>query len=207
MTIKKMKPEMHEFILANYKSRLTKELTDLLNQKFGTSFSEPYIKSYKSRFKLWSGVRTQFGHGQKMHVHPKGYMNPNAVATQFKKGVQPMNTLPIGTEVLRRDGLIWVKISNAPGRHDLVGRWKQRARIVWEVKNGPLKPKEVVLHLDGNSQNDSPENLAIVTQSNLATINKKRLISKDPEITKSGILIAKITNKMSQRSKKENGKK
>lgn len=39
-------------------------------------------------------------------------------------------------------------------------------RIVAEAKLGrPLEPSEIVHHIDGNKQNNAPENLAVMTQS------------------------------------------
>jgi len=187
--------QMHEFIINNYQGRFTRDLTELVNHKFGTDINEKYMKSYKSRFKLWSGVRTQWGNGQTNVYKPqKGFIHPNAVATQFKKGGKPRNTLPIGTEIKRDDGLIWVKLNDLPGRHDLAGRWKQRARIVWEEVYGQLIKNQIVLHLDGDSTNDNIENLAVVTRSQLAVINRNHFICEDPNITKLGIQLAEVSS-------------
>lgn len=205
MTKSKVNPEMHQFIMENYKGILTSELTNRINSKFGTNFTEKYIKSYKSRYKLRSGVDMRFGHGQKRHIAEKGYIHPNAVLTQFKKGHKPHNTQPIGSEVLRSDGLIWVKLHNNPGPHNIAGRWKARSRIVWEIKNGPLKDDEIILHLDGNSQNDSSDNLYVIKREQLLIINKHSLINESPELTKIGITIANLQRKINQRRKKENG--
>lgn len=49
-------PEMHEFLLANYKGISTSDLTERFNQHFGVSFSEKQIKNYKNSRKLRSGA-------------------------------------------------------------------------------------------------------------------------------------------------------
>ena len=49
-------PEMHEFLLANYKGISTSELTDRFNNHFGVNFSKARIKNYKNYRHLRSGA-------------------------------------------------------------------------------------------------------------------------------------------------------
>lgn len=75
--------------------------------------------------------------------------------------------LPVGTVVIRDDG------NRADGRRRLVrmikvrpdgpqqARWKSYARWWWESNRGPVPPGKSVIHLNGKTLDDSPENLAI----------------------------------------------
>ena len=65
--------------------------------------------------------------------------------TQFKKGHRPKNAKPIGTESLRSDGYVWVKVSEPR-------TWREKHRIIWEEANGQIPKGHVVLFADGNRQ-------------------------------------------------------
>ena len=46
------------------------------------------------------------------------------------------------------------------------GRWQYRSRVIASDKIGrPLKPDEMVHHINGNFQDDRPENLSVSTNS------------------------------------------
>ena len=49
-------PEMHEFLLANYRGISTSELTERFNNHFGVKFSKARIKNYKNYRHLRSGA-------------------------------------------------------------------------------------------------------------------------------------------------------
>lgn len=200
----KLTNEMKEFIKEHYKGKLATDLTDLLNEKFESKVSVNTVRGYKRANKLRSGVDMRFGYGQKMHRPPKGVSHPNWIPTQFKKGNKPHNTLPIGTEIKRIDGYVWIKCNDLPGQERKVNRWRQRSHLVWEKHNKPIEKDEILLHLDGDRTNDAIENLHVIKKSELAILNKQGLIYEDPDATKVGILIAKLSNKTYRRNK-DNG--
>lgn len=127
--------------------------------------------------------------------------HPNARKTQFKEGQKPTNTLPIGTEILREDGYVWVKVGNTPGPHNIARRWIPRAHKVWLDNEKVLHDEFDILHLDGNPLNDDIDNLLPVTKAERAILNKRGLIYTDPELTKTGIVIAKTVLKIAERTK------
>lgn len=60
-----------------------------------------------------------------------------------------------------------------------------------------------MLFLDGDRDNFSPDNLMVVSRKELAIINHERLMTKnDAELSKTGILIAKLKIKASKKLKK-----
>lgn len=128
---------------------------------------------------------------QKGHVPAnkgtKGLMKPNA--TSFKKGNKSWNMHPIGTVVLRDDGYYYKKISNVkPSRKG----WKQVHHLVWEAKHGKVPTGHRVIFLDQDRTNFDINNLRLVSIANMATINKKRLLSDDPELNNAYISITSI---------------
>ena len=85
-----------------------------------------------------------------------------SIETEFKPGVSPRNTLPVGTESVRPDKngkpRVWVKIG-APNR------WVLRAVMVWEAANGPLPKGHLVHHKNRDSVDDSLGNLESMTRA------------------------------------------
>lgn len=60
----------------------------------------------------------------------------NAVLTQFKPGMSPVNTLPIGSYRITKDGVLQRKIGNEPGPNHK--RWRSVHELKWIEKNGPV---------------------------------------------------------------------
>lgn len=90
----------------------------------------------------------------------KGY-NPSP-ATQFKKGMRPINKVTVGTVRIRKDKQgkprAFVKVAEP-------NKWEYRAVKVWEEHHGcEVPPGMVVHHKDRNSLNDHPDNLEAMTR-------------------------------------------
>jgi rubrerythrin len=123
------------------------------------------------------GVKTRFkkGHvpfskGKKgLHLSPE---------TEFKKGHLPANHKHVGTiRVVTRErkGNITrfreIKVSGIlQGKH----KWIPYARYLWLKENGPIPDGYFVVHINGDTLNDSLENLQIVNRSEHLALQKKR---------------------------------
>ena len=82
-------------------------------------------------------------------------------ATEFKKGVRGIRWVPLGTVSIRIHRGVrraWVKI----GEPNI---WRERAKIVWESKHGPIPLGMVVHHDDRDTLNDDHINLILVTRA------------------------------------------
>lgn len=185
---RKYTDEIIEFARANCKGLLSRELADLINKEFGTNFTETEISRFKSRYKLRSGIDCTFKKG--LTVHNKGKKMPKELyekckATMFKKGQQPPTTKPIGTERIRTDGRVEVKVENGK-------RWQPKQRVVWQKHYGEIPKGGKIMFLDGNNQNFDINNLKLVTSREMACINKKHLISEFAEITELNLNLVKL---------------
>lgn len=60
----------------------------------------------------------------------------NAVLTQFKPGGSPMNTLPVGSYRITKDGILQRKIGNESGSNSK--RWRSVHELVWTEVHGPV---------------------------------------------------------------------
>lgn len=189
------------FIQENYKGIGNKELTALINERFNSNYKLSQVIHYKRKHHLNSGLTGRF---EKGCVPPnkgkKGYINPGAIPTQFKKGHKPENTHPIGTIIKRRDGN-YIKVNDLPGPHNIAKRWIPLSKYVYEKEYGLVEDGNVFLHLDGDPFNDKLENLKVISKRELLVLNRKKLIFNNPALTSEGVLLAKTIVKIEERIK------
>jgi hypothetical protein len=101
-------------------------------------------------------------------------------STEFKKGQASLSKCPLGTVSVReskRDGKkrAYVKVADPKS-------WRMRCHVVYEQSLGPIPKGKLVHHKDGDTLNDTPENLIAISRAeHLAThrpeIEAKRIIN------------------------------
>lgn len=191
--------EQEKFLRDNAWDRLNQELADLINEKFGLNVSRIQVKNFKNSRKIDSGLTGQFEKGRiPENKGTKGMYNFRGNRTSFKKGERPPNYKPIGSERIDKHGYIQLKVSDEGKYSD---RWKLKHKLMWEVANGPIPKSQCLIFLDGDKQNISLENLQLITRAQLVRMNQNGLISDNPDVTKTGIIIADIYCKMGERRK------
>ncbi len=191
----KLFPEkIKKFISKNFVGTGHKAMAEQINKKFGTEYTAEQIKGYYARFKLDSGLTGYFSKG---HVpFNKGRKGVDGwEPTQFKKGQVPVNYRPVGSERVNVDGYVEIKVADPR-------KWRLKHQVIWEAANGPIPKGHAVIFGDGNSLNLDIENLILVTRGQLAILNRRKLIQKDAEMTKTAVIIADIYSKMSERKNK-----
>ena len=187
--------EVREFIRSNYIGVGHQGMADMLNKVFDTNYTKGQMKAIYARFKLNSGRTGRLRKGNApVNKGKKGYSYPGMVATQFKKGNIPRNWWPVGTEMLRADGYVWKKNAEP-------NKWRQKHVLIWEAKNGKRPAKHVIIFGDSNRLNFDLNNLILISQAQLVRLNKHHLIQNDAELTRTGIIIADIYNKIGERKK------
>lgn len=160
--------EAAEFVRDNSIGKHYTEMVDLLREKGLADIKVNQLKAYYKNHGILTGYTGRY---EKGHItHNKGKrceIRGRMSETMFKSGHRPHNWMPVGTEVVKDDGYLWRKIGEPR-------KWKQVHRIMWEETHGEaLKPGDVVLFLDGDRMNMSPDNLERITQGEMASINKK----------------------------------
>jgi hypothetical protein len=197
--------EIKDYIFNNYQNKSNKSLSEEINKKFKTNFNGDSIGNFKSRM-LKKGINLRNGINDtcfcKGHIPinkgTKGMFNLEGNITSFKKGHIPACFRQIGSERITKDGYIEIKVANP-------NKWRLKHRVVWESINGTLKRRQKIVFLDCNRQNISINNLILVSDSEMLIINKNNLIKEDPELTRTGTIIAKVidkTNKIKKGNKK-----
>ncbi|AUJ23138.1 HNH endonuclease [Virgibacillus dokdonensis] len=193
--------EQEMFIRENVKGLGNQELADLVNKTFDLSITRKQMKNWKRNHNLSSGLTGRFEKGNvPVNKGTKGLYNVGGNKTSFKKGQKAHNYKPVGSERIDRDGYVLIKVSDdGPWQK----RWRHKHKILWEKANGPVSPGHKLLFADQNKQNIKLDNLILVTEKQMATLNKKGLIKNDADLTKTGILLADIYQKVSERKKGE----
>lgn len=190
--------EETEFLRVHYPLYSRRQLLDLFNQHFNLNIQIGQLRSCLKNHKITSGRTGRFEKGKVPLNKGLNGVTTGGIATQFKKGHRPKNYKPVGTERVDRDGYVLIKVSDTGAWHE---RWRHKHKVIWEEVNGPIPKGHCLLFLDRNKQNISLDNLQLITQSQLARLNQNKLLSDNPELTKTGLIIADIYEQISTRKK------
>ncbi|WP_069286092.1 HNH endonuclease signature motif containing protein [Aerococcus urinaeequi] len=178
--------EQEKFIEENIKGVLTADLTDLVNETFGTSYTVSQVRNLKNRRRWSSGLITHFEKGHKPFnkgLKQTDYMAAEQIekteATRFKKNSVPPNWKEIGSTRISKNGYLQIKVSDLKGNKN----YKPYHRLIYEKHHGvKIKDDEVVVFLDQNKMNFSIDNLKLVKRRELGKFNKEYAKMKHPEL-------------------------
>ena len=190
-------PDRVEFVKQNNQGKTAKEVAELMTKEFKITLTEEQIKGVRARLKIKSGLTGRFDKG---HVPPnkgrKGYCSPGSEKGWFQKGHRPWNHNEVGDEAWTTDGYHKVKIAEP-------NKWKMKHILEWEKVNGPIPEGKMLTFLNGDHADCRPENLALITNAENLTMNHLKIRSTDPEATKTGITVAKLTRQIRKMEEEE----
>lgn len=176
------------------------EITRRFNERFGTSRTEAAIQLQRVQYGFPTTARNWFKKGYVPWNKGLKGVNFGGKETQFKPGHKPHNWVPVGSERVSADGYVEVKIQDGK----LQKNWKGKHVLIWEQHNSqPVPPGHAVIFGDGNRRNFDPENLILVSRAQLARMNQSGLIKNDANLTKTGVIIADLLNKIGERKKQK----
>lgn len=204
--------EQIEFIKNNAKGRTSGVLTELVNAKFNTKFTQNQIKNVKSRNKITSGLggkigqfkagQTPWNKGKKWtpELREKIFNSKNSL---YKKGHRPVTELPLYSERVNRDGLveIKVKVSDYPEnifkKNSYGNGWIMKHHKVWiDFYKKPIPKGHKVIFIDQNKRNFAIENLKLVSNSLMARLNQNHRLTSDYTLSNCGIMLEEIKMKI-----------
>lgn len=165
------------------------ELRALFVEAFGRSVSAENIKSLCKRKGWMTGRTGRYARGNVPHpdARPKG---PNA--TSFKPGNVPRSHQPVGTEVTRGDGYVYVKVGEPRS-------WEMKHRIMWEQHHGKIPAGVNIQFYDSNRSNCDISNLYAVTREQSAWLNRRTEFAALPTETRpSVVMVAKVECALNQ---------
>ena len=159
--------EESEFFRSFVPGHSHKEICTAFNERFENSITVSQVKSYIKNHKLNTGRTGRFEKGNiPVNKGQKGVCAKGCERTWFTDGHLPHNTKPIGYERITKDGYIEVKIKMRPSHPNCNDNFKAKHHIVWEEAHGPIPKGYKLTFLDGNKQNCTLENLALITFTN-----------------------------------------
>lgn len=183
--------EIRNFVVEHYKGCSYYDLADKINKEFSTNFSTRQITNFCYRNKYNNGYKnkkTQFSKGHIPWNKGKNVVVPEKCRQSwFKKGNKPLQTKPIGYERIDHDGYILVKVSD--------NNFVPKQRLIYEKHHGVIPDDRYVIFLDGDKRNFDINNLALVSRAENLELIRKNLRTNDTELTKAGVIIAKINCK------------
>ena len=168
-----------------------KEIQEIMSINFNIDFTLEQIKGAISRCNLSTGFNGQFN---KQHIPANkgsGICAKGCEKTWFKKGIIPPNHREVGSERITVDGYIEVKVSEP-------NKWRLKQQLVWKKHNGNIPKGHVILFGDGNKLNLDINNLILVSRQQLLILNRNKLIQKDADLTRTGVIIADLYQKISK---------
>ena len=197
MDVRRYTPEEKEYMRSIVPGHSHKEIAAIFNARFEPAITASQAASFIKNNKLNTGRTGRFVKGQVSHNKgKKGISYPGMKPTQFKTGEMPHNHKPVGSETLRSDGYVWVKVEEPK-------KWRMKHVLIWEAANGPVPESHAVIFGDGNRQNFSLDNLILISRKQLVMLNKKGLIKTDAELTRTGIIIADLHIKIAERKRRK----
>lgn len=204
MANRKYTTEHIAFLAENITGCYFADLTELFNARFGFTLSVSAVISLTARHGLHNGIDSKLNRGYKPTQFKKGHIPankgkkgvcaPGCEKTQFRPGNRPWNYKPVGTERVNTDGYVDVKIADP-------NKWRAKHVLIWEAAHGPIPKGYALVFADGDKLHVELENLLLVTRGQLARLNQNHLIQADPELTKSGLLVADIITKCAERKR------
>lgn len=123
-----------------------------------------------------------------MNKGMKGVAYPGSEKGFFPKGNTPDNSLPIGTIRTRGDGYRYIKWQDKKGNLN----WMKVARWNWEKVHGPVPKHHKLVNVSGDVTNESEDNYVLVTNEEMATLNRWIKLGDDEELNRVAITNAKL---------------
>lgn len=167
----KYSKEFEEFVKNNISKYKKEEFIALLEKTFNIKISKHAFRSYLRRHNI-----------KERHI-------------DFKKNmVRGTQKHPIGAERLTKDGII-IKVAQP-------NVWRKKSRVMYEkYHNCKLNDEDYILFLNQDRTDFSKENLYKSSNREQCYLHNWGTFSKNPNLTKAGILSARLTIKAKEKSR------
>ena len=184
--------EVHDFIAINATKEVSyDDLTRMVNEKFGTDYEKSRLYKYcfRNGFRCGEGNKGKpsWMKGKEWEdVYTPEQMEKIKKNLKFQNDT-PYNTMEVGT-LIKRQGIWMIKTRSDGGYRE---NWQYLHRYVWENAYGKIPEGKIVIFKDGDYDNLSLDNLAVVSRGENAWLNTKGL-SKQAELTDAAIAYVKL---------------
>lgn len=202
----KYSKEIIDYVKKNYKGKSSIELAAEVSKKFNISCNNASIQNLKSRIKRTEGFifeparndgcfkkgQQSFNKGLKWDDFMSKESQNKSRATCFKKNSIPLNHRSVGSERINIYGYCEIKIKEP-------NKWELKHRYLYEKTYGKIPKGYKVIFKDGNKNNITIDNLALVSNEQMLILNQHSLIFEDQELTDVGINVAKVIEKVNEK--------
>lgn len=161
-----------EWLKVNAQGKRWEVVTELFNKRFNSDLTKRQICDAAKRRKIKNGIDPRFKNGHKPYKHK-----------------------PVGSERINVFGYIEIKVAEPR-------EWRLKHQVVWEENNGPIPKDYILIFGDGNKLNCNIDNLLLVSRKQLLIMNNNQLIKDDTELTKTGVIIASVIQKIHENKKR-----
>lgn len=172
------------------------EIVEMFNKKFDFQIDTKKLKETLKNHRISTGLTGRFEKGRVPYNKGKKFPGTGNKAA-FKKGNIPVNKMKVGEDTISSDGYVKTKIADP-------NVWEFKHKLIWAEAHGSIPENHCLIFADGNKLNLSIDNLLLVSKAELLMLNRRRLISENSEITKTGLNVVKVMNKI-HKIKKEGG--
>lgn len=194
-------PEMENYVRKNIQGKMLKDFLCEVNEHFGTSYTLGQLTGFVKNRKISSGYDARFKKGRENpHKGDSSFRIPNSEKSRFKKGHTPLNHKPIGSERIDvGDGYTLIKTEEP-------NVWRLKHQVIWEEAYGCVPEGMVITFLDGDKSNICLENLQMISMAESIALTRAGLRDSDPDVTKTGILVARLDVLARKKEREMNGK-
>lgn len=153
--------EYEDFVRENASKYKKEELRLLLQEKFNIDLSIEALRKYLYRHRI-------------------------RCVDYCLNNVRDVNKSPIGTEYVKSDGMILVKVEQPD-------KWEYKHRLMYmKYHNCKLDENDFIIFLNQDRNDFSKENLKRITRRESAVMANNEMFSKNEKLTDLGILTAKL---------------
>ena len=185
------------FLVEHNKGKYAAEMTEMLNARFGTSYTVKQVKSMRNRMHLDSGLTGRFEKGHVSHNKgKKGWYPKGSEKTRFRKGHKPINWMPVGSEAMTSIDYIKVKVAEP-------NKWKLKHVLEWEKHFGKVPKNHCIMFKDGDHTNCHISNLVMITRGENAIMNHQHLRVDDPDVNMTALQLARLQQKIAKLKRKK----
>ncbi len=186
--VKRYTKEELNFIKKIAHGRHYYEIVEMFNKKFDFQINTKKLKETLKNHRISTGLTGRFEKGHVPYNKGKKFPGTGNKAA-FKKGNIPVNKMKVGEDAISSDGYVKTKIADP-------NVWEFKHKLIWSEMYGSIPENHCIIFLDGNKLNLSIDNLLLVSKAELLQMNRRKLISKDPELTKTGLNVVRVMNKV-----------
>ena len=186
--VKRYSKEELDFIRKNAPGRHYHEIVEMFNKKFERQIDAKKLKETLKNHRISTGLTGRFEKGHTPYNKGKKFPGTGNKAA-FKKGNIPVNKMKVGEDAISSDGYVKTKIADP-------NVWEFKHKLIWSEMYGSIPENHCIIFADGNKLNLSIDNLLLVSKAELLQMNRRKLISEDSELTKTGLNVVRVMNKV-----------